>query len=653
MSDRRFLSRWKKENIKMIKLVHPEWDEKKIEKKLDKIIDKKLKNPECALVNDYLNKSAKTTLLDLYDYVANTKPIIAGGGVLFKNQNSSINPPSIFLDGALQKRKSIKKGLKTAIPGSYEYMMIDLRQQTEKVVANSYYGASGNATSPFYNIFTALSTTATGQSLISCMMCAFENFYSNNVKFYNIDDFLLYVKNCIHKKNHKFVEIYDMPEIELSSLINKFKEMFFNTNGELNDKENLTIIANTLKNLSPRERQIVFYTSNLFEFIKIKSVEKAILKCVYSVESFKDPNSVPEEIQEDLDYLWVLIKSWVVYNYPAFNRVNRLKFEKRKCVVTIDTDSNMLNINKWMQYLDSIIDIKKTISENENEIMYIKCNILCYILTKFSQLTLEDYARRANIPEAYAPRLNMKNEYLYLRMILTNKKKSYCGLQRLREGNEIIPEKLDAKGLQIIKSTCPPEAKSYFMALTKDILNAKTISGSMVIKRVKGFAKQIEASILAGEKKFLNPLSVKEVEAYKEPFSNQGIKGTYVWNLVYPDKEIILPEKLKIAKVCLTTAKVDRNNILKLKTEYPDIYAKLEEGVYNNPSCAFGNKGINVIAIPTKEELVPEWIIPFIDKSTIINDNISKFNMIMESLGIKLMNTVSNKPPHMTNVITF
>ena len=56
MKEHVFLKEWKKENIKLLKLVHPDWDENDIEKKLDKIIDKNLKNPDCALHNNYIHK---------------------------------------------------------------------------------------------------------------------------------------------------------------------------------------------------------------------------------------------------------------------------------------------------------------------------------------------------------------------------------------------------------------------------------------------------------------------------------------------------------------------------------------------------------------------------------------------------------------------
>ena len=39
-----------------------------------------------------------------------------------------------------------------------------------------------------------------------------------------------------------------------------------------------------------------------------------------------DRDSLNTLIKDRLDYLWDILKYWVVYNYPTFNRINRLKF---------------------------------------------------------------------------------------------------------------------------------------------------------------------------------------------------------------------------------------------------------------------------------------------------------------------------------------
>jgi len=642
-----FLKAWRKEQTELLQLALPDANKEDIKKYLNTVIEKSLVNPECVLSNNYRNRVVNTTVLDLLDYIDITKPILAGGGVLFKNQHEVLNPPSHFLDGAIKKRKSIKKNLKNLQPGSFQYMMTDLKQLTEKVVANSYYGASGNEVSQFYNLYTALATTATGQSLISTMMCAFESFYANNVKFYDTSDMLLYIKNSLNKKGVRSVPIKDMPDVTDEMIYTKMYDMFRFKN-VINDTTK-RVLANICLSLNQHEKRMLFYSSNLFEFFKIPSIQDILLNIVYSVNSFKDPNTVPDSIKEQLDTLFKILHFWVVYDYPTFNRVNRLKFESRKCIVTIDTDSNMICLSKFIDFMVSIIKVKQTISQDENEIMYICINMMAYILTKYTQVILATYAKIANIPDDFAPLLNMKNELLFLRMLLTRNKKNYVGIIRLREGAELIPEKLDVKGIPFMKSVTSPETKKYFSDLVKShILYADPISPSAVIIKVKEFARYIENSILTGEKRFLNPLSVKDPEAYDNPFGNQGIRGTYVWNAVYPDKAISLPDKLTIAKVKME--KLD--NIQVLQNTNPEIYRTLVNEVYENPDCGFRSKGINVIAIPSQVERVPEWITPFIDKNKIIDDNISKFNSILESLGLSMLDTRSNSS-HFSNIIAF
>lgn len=651
MGDHVFLKEWKKEQIKLIQQVHPEYDEDMIKDVLNKLIDKHLKNPECALNNNYLKMHAMSTVLDIYDFIDKTKPIIAGGGVLFKNQHKCINPPSMFLDGALKKRKKIKAHLKDLKPGSYEYMMTDLRQMTQKVIANSYYGASGNDASPFFNINTALATTSTGQALISTMMCSFESFYADNIQFYDVDDFVLYVYNSIHRKDDDadLMVVKDMPNITIDDLSRKVYGLFRDKT-QLRDEATKRIIAATLDGLNDYERQELFYSSNLFDFIAIPSIDKFIKeKILYKAKSFKDANNAPDEIKDNLDKLWGYLHYWVVYNHPTYNRINRLKFQKRRCVLGIDTDSNFVGIAKFVKTMMDSADLSKAECADSNQLLYIVVNTMAYILTKYTQVILRKYAALANIPDDYAHWLNMKNEFLYLRILFTENKKNYTGIVRLREGVELIPEKHDTKGLAFTKSSAAPQTKDFFSKIIKeDILYADKISGSTIIKKVKQYQRLIDESLHSGEKTFLTPLSVKNPEAYKDPAKNQGIRGTFVWNLVYPGMAIELPDTVRTVPVKMEKL----SDIGNLKTTNPDIYDTLVEGVYNNPQCGFMSKGISVICIPSQVDKVPDWILPYINTNKIIENNINKFHPVMKSLGIDIQNTRANSP-HFTNIIVF
>src|SRR5690606_9638167 len=122
-------------------------------------------------------------------------------------------------------RKQYKKQLKVFPPGSYEYDTYDRLQLTEKINANSYYGASGATTSNFFNIYTATSTTATGQSLISTTEQAFEAFLSNNVLFTDLDECMLFLEN-IRKEKHKLDDRF-LPNVSVELLIDHLAKTFY------------------------------------------------------------------------------------------------------------------------------------------------------------------------------------------------------------------------------------------------------------------------------------------------------------------------------------------------------------------------------------------------------------------------------------------
>ena len=98
---------------------------------------------------------------------------------------------------------------------------------------------------------------------------------------------------------------------------------------------------------------------------------------------------------------------------------------------------------------------------------------------------------------------------------------------------------------------------------------------------------------------------------------------------------------------------IDKNSINKIKDRYPRQYEKfcdiLEQKADKqiegfNLYEIFGGKLEN-IAVP-KDIPIPEWLIPFIDYDSIINDNLSNFPI--ESCGL---GSFGNKKINYSNVI--
>lgn len=435
-----FLTEWRAKNKDLIKKSYPEYSDEQIEAYLDRKIDENLVNPKGQLVNNYVNKIINVNLLDLIDWMENVQPIIAGNGTFFKNQNQSYSPSNNMLDEFLINRNKYKGMLKIVEKTSYDYDTYDRLQKTEKISANSYYGGSGNEAFVFYNLYAAIAVTSTAQSLISTTETAFESFLANNTPYLNYDDCINFIQNVLNDKTNLKSNFLDNIPVEklLNRLLDNFRE------------EPSTIIEKNLeaylRELNQDQINRLYYKNNIYEFSNLKKINSMILSIVKDTDQFKNPNKIPENIKERLEVLWSYYEEFVFYNHFIFNRIQRLKYEKRKAVVVVDTDSNMIHLGPWVEFMQTNIYERYNIDKPEENKLYISINIMNYFVTNMVNTILISYTKKSNVLKEYRHRINMKNEFLYLRMILSKVKKRYIGSIRLREGEEFIPEKLDIKG---------------------------------------------------------------------------------------------------------------------------------------------------------------------------------------------------------------
>ena len=240
-----------------------------------------------------------------------------------------------------------------------------------------------------------------------------------------------------------------------------------------------------------------------------------------------------------------------------------------------------------------------------------------------------------------------KNEFYFLRALMTTNKKNYATLQILQEGN-LVPEdeQLDVKGIQILtKSVTPPSTrKALKKILLEDILRADTIDQVKFIKDIAILEKQIINSVRDGSKEYFKPATVKAINAYDDPLRIQGIKASIAWNMMKqsddPGIDINERNAINIAKVIINRANAD-----KIKDEFPDVYENiiktLDDETFKtyaaHPDPKTGEKKIlkneiSAVSIPLDFNL-PKWLEPFIDYNSIIADNLNGFPY--ESIGLK------------------
>lgn len=646
-SDLSFSKEWISEmKIKLMR-TYPSMSESDIEDKLYRIINTRMKDHPCLLDNNYLGTSRDTTLLAMTEFFAKQKPILAGYGVLFKPHDKSANASAGLLIESLDNRNKIKAERKKYPQGSYEFLVRDIGQGNEKVIANSYYGAAGADTSVFYNLYVAASTTGTGQALIATAETSFEALLEGNIKFFDLDECLLFIDRVVKTgmdTNFAVSNPYsdDMVKRVVDRLLSQFRD------DQSHNDDYRTMLTTIVSNLSDYDQLRLYFKNNLYAFLRDVSEVKEILTILCSeTKSFRNPNKVPEEIEDTINTLWQYIFHNVCHIHPTRSRIVRDSQHTRFATVTQDTDSTMVTIAKYMELMLSQNLTNQVAAENEDELDFICCNIMAYILTRYSQCFLERYCQDVNMPADQHKRINMKNEFYNLTMILTPKKKRYVSYTRLQEGQLIDPPMVKISGLDFIKSTTSDDVKSFFTSIIHDdILNVDEINVSTIIRKIKNFREILRSSFLNGELTYLNLVSAKDPEAYKKPYSQQAIKATIVWNAVEKNRLINLPEKIFIVKMDYKTEKRFNDNI----DRFGDVADIIRKEIFESPIGEIAKGGITVVGIPQNIDRLPQWVIDTMDIDTMVDDIISKFNPILESLGDITLRTRSGTS-HMSNII--
>lgn len=646
-SDLSFSKEWVSEmKIKLMR-TYPSMSESDIEEKLYRIINTRMKDHPCLLDNNYLGTSRDTTLLAMTEFFAKQKPILAGYGVLFKPHDKSANASAGLLIESLDNRNKIKAERKKYPQGSYEFLVRDIGQGNEKVIANSYYGAAGADTSVFYNLYVAASTTGTGQALIATAETSFEALLEGNIKFFDLDECLLFIDRVVKTDmdmNFAVSNPYsdNMVKRVVDRLLTQFRD------DQSNNDDYRTMLTTIVSNLSDYDQLRLYFKNNLYTFLRDVPEVKELLTILCSeTKSFRNPNKVPEEIEDTITTLWQYIFHNVCHIHPTRSRIVRDSQHTRFATVTQDTDSTMVTIAKYMELMLSQNLTNQVAADNEDELDFICCNIMAYILTRYSQCFLERYCQDVNMPADQHKRINMKNEFYNLTMILTPKKKRYVSYTRLQEGQLIDPPMVKISGLDFIKSTTSDDVKAFFTSIIHDdILNVDEINVSSIIRKIKNFREILRSSFLNGELTYLNLVSAKEPEAYKKPYSQQAIKATIVWNAVEKNRLINLPEKIFIVKMDYKTEKRFNDNI----DRFGDVADIIRKEIFESPIGEIAKGGITVVGIPQNIDRLPQWVIDTMDIDTMVDDIISKFNPILESLGDITLRTRSGTS-HMSNII--
>lgn len=690
VSDSKFLKAYRNQAKEVIKKKHPEISDDDIKKIIDAAILKNLINPPSKLENTYTHEERDSTLLSVLDWCIDTKPIIAANGTFFKQHKDAINPNALMLEEFLTLRKKIKKEMFALEDESSRlYKMKDLDQGNQKKLANSYYGGSGMKASAFYNKFTAPSTTKSAQSVISTCMTTFEAFLANSFTFVDINECYYWmsivlkedvtVEDWVERKDieatyarlskviigasdddknslYEYLKTLSVDELTRLYWKNNFIE-FTDTHQYVKDLHHLVLEG--IRNFDPMRNENDFSVVPDEYLDKVKSAKKPMKAWndIVNYEKFYDPNKPPETVKPILKALSDTYMKYVYVKYMYTDRIYKLKNFNRWVVTVIDTDSNILSLDTWMNYyLENIKDGNYGRSDWDN--IFIAINTSAYVITNVITATLLYYGEMSNVAEEFRPKYSMKNEFFFSNLILAKVKKRYLSKVILREGNRLTKPKYDVKGYDFKKASTSDSASKFFMHVVQDmLLEPDNVDIKALMMELQRFRKEVHDSLEAGERIYLPTGNAKEIEAYASPESEQSVRGAFAWNVLYPDKSVELPVKLSILKTNI----YELSDVDELRIKDPAMYEKIENGIFKDTTGFFVKRskdgklkteGLSVIGIPLNEK-IPDWIIPHIDYSTVVNSVLAPFKSVTETFNIPSIEEgrTGRKTTGFTNII--
>jgi hypothetical protein len=607
----------------------------------------------------------------LTDHIFRDRPILTHNGVLFKKDEVNL------LAGLIQKfidTRNIDKGeMKKHPKGSPMFEKYNMLQALDKIDANSIYGVLGERSSFFFNLYSASSIPMEGRYIVSSAGLLLESILADSVKFMSLNEVVTFIDDvCNERRSDTKILDSDI------SLVDCFSKVVMSCGfGYIPSERDTEIIWRLLSCCDQESLNRIYHKNNLYEFFENKAMRRSIVLLLKRLEHpFTDPNNPPEEISEELETVYSLLREWVYYGKQLIDKVDRyFNMIRHVCVLT-DTDSCIVSLDKWYGYVSDMVknvplkikefdvdmktdelkptkmtvrnydfltgeiieaerSVDPTVMISYDAVRYSIINIMAYMLGKlinehmilYAQNSMSYREGRHGTTNAGCY-LSFKNEFLFKRLLLMSVKKSYISLQEIQEGNLVPNDKqLDIKGLPIIKSITNKKIKEQIETiLLEDIMRPDVVDPVKVIKEMIILEKDIHDSLASGSKDYYRPVKLKPFSVYANPWETFGIKQANAWNELRNDWD---PEIDMSSSSFMWVVKTDINlkNLDRLLPDYPEVHKKMTK-LLNRPEYRGVLTGIG---IPENTE-TPEWLIGYLDYKAIINDNLTNFPLA--SIGL-------------------
>ena len=572
------------------------------------------------------------------------KPIMSGYGTFFKKHGTCNNYPAQMVQLLVDVRKQEKNEMHNYPETDPMYELHDNNQKVYKILCNSWYGALGQSSFIFYNPLLGPSVTYAGVAIITSAIMGMESWLGNNVKFLEYHDLLEFISNtCTEAYTNNITDYLDKDKVKNRN------EVFQYLTGEMSEyslsTKQLVQVQKILKRMSIEKVNRLYYKRNLLKMLDNKILLDMTLDCLPNDgDIFNDPTKPLDYLKPKLDKVYALLEEFVGYRYAYHDRYQRSMTSYRKSVIVIDTDSTFLHLDPVFQHVCNNAGIDEVARKETKNVVNI-ANVITYFCSRYMQCILDVHTGNINIPREQQPLINMKSEFLYLRVMTTKNKKSYAGMMLVREGTVFSEPKIDLKGLGIKKVSTNKNTRNYFMdVITNTILgSAENINRGEVLGDFYEYENELQQGLARHEVEYLIPGKYGNEGAYAMPWRIMAFRAVYLWNSLYEEDQIQDYEKVRLAKLTITNYDMIANDD-NISQKHKDI---IRMAIFENENVA--HLGATVIALPMTNNEIPSWMNPYLNIDVMVSDNLNAAMPIFETMELQVTTYKAKK--YMTNIL--
>ena len=357
MADSVTLSMYKDRMIDIMQLYYP-MSREELSPIVDYSINKRYKEFNAEIDNNYTHTKYDVNLLQLADYINSKQPIVTSFGTMFKKHGTVPNPLATVVQQFLDARSIHKKQMFKYPKGSEEFEKYNLLQTLDKIDTNGIYGALGQFSALIFNTNIATSVTSQGRTSTSNMTLLFESFLANNVKFGSLDQVLLFISNVKKERQERKYD-YRQYVDQYITVNDCFAKLVLSCGWRwVPNEQELEIIYHTVQNLGYEDLLRVYYKNNLYEFMENKAIKDMLVDLMASLEKpYLNPLECPDEIREKIDLFANILKEFVYYGYMYIDRIDRTMNMIKDVTMISDTDSTIISLDAWYRFgLEAIKD---------------------------------------------------------------------------------------------------------------------------------------------------------------------------------------------------------------------------------------------------------------------------------------------------------